>query len=370
MRPKQQNSANGKALPEADLEAFTSALGTEITNIYNLGISTIGPQNLLSNQGRGRDLVELDDEFERCDMEHFVGQSYSAEYKDQDWLLCHYTAIPGVNIGNPGGTGHHTGISYHDKMMACYWGNDGVPGSFPGGPAQQDDYRRTMLFPNTLAGNLSWPDCYMKTYNEPRGKMCGLLKGFPNFVFRVVDEDDLQGPITRTVDLVITYFVEIEYIPVRVPRQHFFSPRWVFGFLNPTDYASEAVRQSEVQYNGIITRLMTLNEPVPLMMRNRSTQGFTRWGFGGSDAPWRLYIEHCDYVGENLDINPIYNRSLGQGNTNDGKFTGCFEDMTMLSEQPFNGNPSALPVEDGPDKCTDAEPVEKDKRLKDNVPYN
>ena len=83
------------------------------------------------------------------------------------------------------------------------------------------DYRTQ--FPQTLAYNVTWYETFTNYGNgNITSKAEGLLDGFPTFVFRNRDEDDLQGTISRYVEFVITYHVDIEYVPIQMMPMHFF----------------------------------------------------------------------------------------------------------------------------------------------------
>jgi hypothetical protein len=330
-----QELVTTKTLPKTSMVATSGQDNGTISALYNEGIPGVTPENATDWQGRGRDFIELDDEWNRHTIDEFVGQTYSVDWgNDQHWYRVHDCLAPAPsNYFTATATTNDakSGMSYHDKMMLQYWYSPSNPQepAYPYSERLQD----AMSFPDTMAFNTAWPEYGVKTYNEPQGKLAGLLKGFPEFSMRVVDEDDMQGPITRSVDMVFTYFVELEFLQVKIPRQHFFAPVAV-PLLAQEDYTNTDQYQRERQYNFRVTRLMTMNDPVPLMIKNRSIQGYSRED-DMADTTLLNWFQASRYTAEAIDYYPLRNRIVGSYPDGEGRITGAFENCNYLDPVQF-----------------------------------
>ncbi len=250
---------SGKELPHADTVGSIQLGLDEAREYFNNLFNATTSSSPAEYTGVTRDLVRIDDNLKTTSLGSIVGRKFVCNYGQQSaWLRCHYS----LSDGSPN---QYNNTAFADKYLTF---NDQYHTEMN---RHREDIRTH--FPNTLTYNQAWYETMFSMYNTTGGHVDGLLDEFPKFVFRIRDEDDLQGPITRYIEMVITYFVDIEYVPIIMPKNHLKATTFQKAHQDNAEYKNGAEGYSlHAPYDIIIDRKYVMNKSPIIGFKNVSLQ--------------------------------------------------------------------------------------------------
>lgn len=206
--------------------------------------------------GKGNEILRLSDILKTTSIKNIVGNTYHVPYgKQTSWLGLH-NSVRGTKVWNKLDINSPSPRHSYNELKEIW--------------NREHQTNVNSKFPNSLAYNVAWYETLTNFEQSTTGHVEGLLDSFPTFVFRIRDEDDLQGPISRYLEMVFEYHVDIEYIPIVMPNNHIMLSRYGAGIL-PALFKTPQMASNSDAYNFDCERKRVWNRRPTMGFKNVNT---------------------------------------------------------------------------------------------------